>query len=185
MFCPKCGKELPDDYKACPSCGFSFENFNTPKPEPKEQNEKHIHIYNENSGCLNDIVKVFVFIFVFVKIGSYIAENPTEKIYDDIFYLVIIAAIGGVFYFVISKVIDKYWPDDNTSTGEGRMSILDCGYLAIGFIFVVSGVLLLMKTIGYISMETTFGMSRDYPMWIELAVFFITGVITFRYFLKK
>lgn len=111
MFCPKCGKELPDDYKACPSCGFSFENFNTPKNEPKEPDEKHIHVYNKNSGCLNDIVKVFVFIFVFVKIGSYIAENSAEKIYEDIFCLVIFAVIGIVLYFPISKLIDKYWPD--------------------------------------------------------------------------
>ena len=111
MFCPKCGKELPDDYKACPSCGFSFENFNTPKSEPKEQDEKHIHVYNENSGCLTDIVKSIFFIIVFSNIVVYIHENPNEKIYEAIFYLVIIAAIGGILYFPISKLIDKYWPD--------------------------------------------------------------------------
>ena len=111
MFCPKCGKELPDDYKACPSCGFSFENFSTPKPE-SEQNEKHIHVYNENSGCLNEILKSIFFIFVFSKIVVYLYESPTEKIYEDIFCLVIIAALGGAFYyFVIGKLIDKYWPD--------------------------------------------------------------------------
>ena len=112
MFCPKCGKELPDDYKACPSCGFSFENFNTPKLEPKEQNEKHIRVYHENSGCLTDIAKSIFFIIVFSKIVVFIHENPTEKIYEVIFFLVIIAALGGVlYYFVIGKLIDKYWPD--------------------------------------------------------------------------
>ena len=114
MFCPKCGKELPDDYKACPSCGFSFESFNTPKAESKnenEQKEKHVVVYNKNSGCLNDIIKVFVFIFVLAKIGSYTAENPTEKIHSDILVIVIFAIVGVILYFLIGKLVDKYWPD--------------------------------------------------------------------------
>ena len=111
MFCPKCGKELPDDYKACPSCGFSFENFNTPKPEPKEQDEKHVHVYNKNSGCLNDIVKVIVFLFLLVQFGGYLREHTTDEIHNDIFCLVIFAVIGIVLYFPISKLVDKYWPD--------------------------------------------------------------------------
>lgn len=111
MFCPKCGKELPDEYKACPSCGFSFENFNTPKSEPKEQDEKHIHVYNKNSGCLNDIVKVIVFLFLLVQFGGYLREHTTDEIHNDIFCLVIFAVIGIVLYFPISKLVDKYWPD--------------------------------------------------------------------------
>ena len=115
MFCPKCGKELPDDYKACPSCGFSFENFNTPKSEPKEQDEKHIHVYNKNSGCLNDIVKVIVFLFLLVQFGGYLREHTTDEIHNDIFCLVAFIVFMVVLYFLlrkpIGKLVDKYWPD--------------------------------------------------------------------------
>lgn len=112
MFCPKCGKELPDDYKACPSCGFSFENFNTPNPESKEQDVKHVRVYHENSGCLTEIAKSIFFIIVFSKIVVYLYESPAEKIYEGIFCFIIFAALGVVlYYFVIGKLIDKYWPD--------------------------------------------------------------------------
>lgn len=115
MFCPKCGKELPDEYKACPSCGFSFENFNTPKSESKEPDEKHIHVYNKNSGCLNDIVKVIVFLFLLAQFGGYLREHTTEEIHNDILFFVASIILIVVLYFLLSKpldkLFDKYWPD--------------------------------------------------------------------------
>ena len=38
MFCPKCGKEIPDGSKFCPECGFPIENVKeAPKDEQKEE----------------------------------------------------------------------------------------------------------------------------------------------------
>lgn len=76
-YCPKCGKEIKDDYNICPNCGNIIKEINMLENTNIELNPKKKH----HSGCLISII-VFISLVFFIGIGSNIytdIDNSEEK----------------------------------------------------------------------------------------------------------
>jgi len=79
MFCSKCGKEIADESKFCPKCGFKFgtpENIPSSSPITK----KSISKKKGCLGCLGIIILVFIFAGVMgTLLGNKNSTNSVQQ----------------------------------------------------------------------------------------------------------
>ena len=80
MFCPKCGKDLPDNSKFCKYCGSQIKNKGTlshaPTSAGDDENGKNIII-------IGLVALIVVLIIVFAAIGTGMFSGSNEEISSD------------------------------------------------------------------------------------------------------
>lgn len=123
MFCPKCGKEIPDDALFCSSCGSKIE-----KSEEKVEKKK-------SSSPLKIIIAIISFILILVALIFFIIKYNENKL--NKMQLRIEVGDGGREYFVINEGDYFYntWVEykDNWYVSDGEGYIMkDAWYLHNG-----------------------------------------------------
>lgn len=124
MFCPKCGKELPDDSVFCNACGHQLNETTKsepaveekPKKEKKPVNKKAVKTAAIISGTVIGIAAIFCIVF-FIVIPS-LAHSKAEKLYNDNQYIEAYQAY-----------IDAYRKPMNGNVDEEE--ITNCGFAVI------------------------------------------------------
>lgn len=128
MFCVRCGKAIPNDYKFCPHCGYNFENLDNVKREPEssyinastnnkkangnsskvKMKESKIGIVALISVLLSIPFKAFLLLGIILSLISFLDKNKT-KICGTIAFISCILFIGIVSYD------DKNQPDEDVA----------------------------------------------------------------------
>lgn len=79
MFCPGCGKEIPDTIRFCPECGCFMQGNGSDASEPNGTSKSkrafskgNVKRQNKSNGCLGAVAGVFLF---FVVIGLFASSE--------------------------------------------------------------------------------------------------------------
>ena len=124
MFCPKCGKELPDDSVFCNACGHQINEATKSEPVVKEKNKKEKKPVNKKAvktaaiifGAVIGIVAILCIVFL-VIIPS-LAHSKAEKLYND-----------NQYVEAYQAYIDAYRKPMNGNVDEEE--ITNCGFAVI------------------------------------------------------
>lgn len=108
MFCPKCGRQIPDASNVCPYCGFVFQNSVPPQHMYEPSTDKSI--FKKIGGAISAIATVIALIFCI-----YACTADKNELANDI------ADIAEEFLPVYSTAIKNDTPAGyNTSVTYGQ-----------------------------------------------------------------
>lgn len=109
-FCSNCGKELPEDAKACPACGERVDNRVQGTPVIVNVENKNV---NDNTGSLaTNLKNKWVALLLCIFLGAFGAHKFYEgKTLMGVFYLFTLGfcGIGCVIDFWVLLFKPKYY----------------------------------------------------------------------------
>jgi uncharacterized membrane protein YvbJ len=117
MFCPNCGKEIPDCVESCALCGLQV-------PQDQEAQYPNTQIApelepprNKRTGLAIGLVAGFVLLLVALSIGGYFIVNastgsPDNKSENESRYEKSVKAVAGRYAIARIRTADKFFSDE-------------------------------------------------------------------------
>ena len=83
MYCPKCGKEIPDNSKYCGVCGAKIEQIDSEKNVKNEENKIDINIKNKSvlKHCLPIVGVLVIAIIIIIGVKNLFLKSSDKNAY--------------------------------------------------------------------------------------------------------